>query len=196
MRPVFAVLIGLFFVSSPFRVFTQKESELGFDPRSAELNLAYRKIKDHNSSEEGLLQAIKRLRGVIEPAEFWANIANDSKYTVRHRGICTQQLVKRHIRAGMTLKQASEKFYGASWLASERTVFRFDCLGGWLPVHGIPGIDSVFRIDTPDPDKDFMISVLGRGLNKTDMFQILRGKKVGANMENKVIHDVWPRKDD
>jgi hypothetical protein len=90
-------------------------------------------IANPRSSESRLLKAMQSLRGSEAPAAFWAEIANDSRYSAKHRGYCAAQLFKRHIKPGMTLAEVAALLNGADWL-NEKQIHGFVVLGGYVPV--------------------------------------------------------------
>ncbi len=162
MKLFAATILGLCFATFWYKAPSANQSELGFNAPTAMLQKAFRDIKNPSSSEKERQRAIEALGEIVEPASFWANIANDSAYTPKHRGQCVQQLILRHVHVGMTLDQFSKLFNGASWLDSKK-VYKFELLGGYIPVDGIPGTDSIFSAITPNPEMAVYISILGKG---------------------------------
>ncbi len=191
---LFAVtILGFCFAAFSYRAPTENQSELGFNPPTAMLQKAFSEIKNPKTSAKELQRALEVLGEVVEPASFWANIANNSAYTPTHRGKCVQQLILRHVRAGMTLNQISKILNGASWLEVNK-VHQFELLGGYVPVEGIPGIDSIFSIITPTPEVAVYISILGNGVSQSDIVHAFKGEQLEAAIGTKLIYDIWPRK--
>jgi hypothetical protein len=193
MKLFATTILGLCFATFWYKGPSANQSELGFNAPTAMLQKAFRDIKNPNSSEKERQRAIEALGEVVEPASFWANIANDSAYTPKHRGQCVQQLILRHMHAGMTLHQFGKLFNGASWLDSKK-VYNFELLGGYIPVEGFPGSDSIFSAITPDPEMAVYISILGNGVSQSDIVRVFKGEQIEAAIGTMQIHDVWPRK--
>src|SRR5271154_5038461 len=53
-------------------------------------------IEQRTTDDETLLQSISHLGQVTEPPSFWTTIANNEKYTIKHRSRCIMALFRRH----------------------------------------------------------------------------------------------------
>jgi len=154
-------------------------------------------ISDPQTSESQLLECIRRLRRVNEPATFWVKIVNDPKYSPRHRAFCLLELFRRHVKPGMSLGEVSEVLRGAPWLHEEQAG-RFYWLSGYLPVFGDCSTDSLFALRAVEPDKTrgidaVYITVGGGNVFPAQLVQVLKGETTDRDLGKLKLLDVWPR---
>ena len=150
-------------------------------------------IKDRGSSEKEVEAAISSLDGVTgEPPQFWASIADDPRYTKKHRMLCIHQLVKRHVRPGMTLRQMALQLNGATWV-NPNEVWHFSIIGGYVPVDGDPNRDDIFSLLTPGNESAIYVSFRGKRLMASDVVLTLQGTQIDPVLADIQILDVWPR---
>jgi hypothetical protein len=81
------------------------------------------------------------------PASLWSDVANDASFPVAHRSVAAWQLLKRHVRPGMPLRDAAALLAGARWLDGA-DLEKIESLGGELPVV-IPEHGAAFMLRLP-----------------------------------------------
>jgi hypothetical protein len=90
-------------------------------------------IRNPKIPENDLRWIMNHLGPTREPATFWTEIANNPRYSNRHRAYCVLQYFRRHVRAGTTLGELGKSLQGANWLRKDR-IHEFPVLGGHVPL--------------------------------------------------------------
>ena len=91
-------------------------------------------IQDNSTDIAQLIVAIEKLGTASVSADFWNDIANDTRYHMPHRKHCVLQLIKRNAKAGMQLVDFLNLFRGQSWWTDSKWEI-VDALFGKLPIH-------------------------------------------------------------
>ena len=137
-------------------------------------------IADPKTNRDALIQAIQDLtQDVVEPAQFWADIANNVEYSKDHRRRAIFELFRRHVAPGMTIFELAKILDNPNWLAEEDIYVIID-LAGEIPVE-LTADDTVFVLNIfPDlPDGRYQnwaiyLRVSGK-VDTQDFFNLLQG---------------------
>lgn len=132
------LLLGVVIVSA---VAGKTTNPPDFDQLDIQLRAAITNIA---ASDDVLLQSISRLGRVTEPASFWAQIADDSSYSIQHRTRAVFALFRRHGEWCGDARSLGACLRPAKWL-DQSSVERITYVFGWLPVEVRPG-ESVYQI--------------------------------------------------
>ena len=73
-------------------------------------------ISSPTSTDEELLQSIAKLGKVTEPPMFWVQIANDHKYSEKHRIRAVFALFRRHCQFCEGVFEFSKRLDGSKWI--------------------------------------------------------------------------------
>jgi hypothetical protein len=90
-------------------------------------------IADPRASTPALIDAIRQLEAVTEPARFWSAIANSATYRPDHRRQAVFALFRRHVTPGMTLADLARLLDNPAWLHDD-DISVVTVLGGKIPV--------------------------------------------------------------
>jgi len=151
-------------------------------------SLSLEQIADKHSSEKKLIDAIRNLGPVKEPADFWIKISNDNSYSKFHRRHCIFQLFYRHIQPGMSLSSLATIFNKPHCL-HENDIYVIEDLGGHIPV-SISAGDTILVINVlPENDTDYFqvyFKVSGE-MSAKDFYQLLNGQLVNPLVKQSKI---------
>jgi hypothetical protein len=131
-------------------------------------------IKDKNTSDNDLLEAISRLGKLSEPASFWTQIANDPNYSTRHRTRAVFALFRRHGQWSGEMLSLARCIAPAKWL-DESSIERVPYVFGYLPVEVTSG-ESVYSISVLHSSKIY-IRLRGE-VNQETFVSLLGGRDV------------------
>lgn len=92
-----------------------------------------RQVADPSSELSAVKLAVRILGTAGEPAQFWADIANNAAYRDTHRRLAVFALFDRHVEAGMTLAELAAMLAEPTWLADD-DVTVVETLAGKIPV--------------------------------------------------------------
>ena len=140
-------------------------------------------IADRDASATRLVDAIRGLGPVTEPARSWSAIANDDGYSPEHRRRAVFELFRRHASPGMTLGDLGRLLDGATWLHDD-DVSVVTALGGKIPVEWTLA-DTVFVLAVfPDLPGDrfthWAVYVRAAGkVERGEFLQALRMEAIG-----------------
>ena len=90
-------------------------------------------IADPSTGRTALIDAIRDLGPVTEPASFWSDIAGDDAFAPEHRRRAVVALFRRHVVPGTTLADLARALGDAAWLTDD-DVSVVEVLGGKIPV--------------------------------------------------------------
>jgi hypothetical protein len=109
-------------------------------------------LSDPAAPEAEVADAAQRIADADMPAPRWAAIANNPAFALAHRRIAAFELLRRHLRPGMTARDISRLLARPTWLADAH-IHLLEDIGGRPPPVTMTGEDSVFRIDVlPGPE--------------------------------------------
>lgn len=151
-----------------------------FAKRDSELRAV---IKDRQTSDEDLLQAISRMGKVTEKAEFWKDIADDPTYDTPHRRRVIFALFRRHGQVCTGVVQLARTIGPAKWL-QEAKVTKITALTGRIPVDLNLG-ESVFSFPVLGGPSVY-VRVLG-DMSSTNFSHLLRQEKSNGDQKDGVI---------
>jgi hypothetical protein len=144
-------------------------------------------------TQESVLPPRCRLpRRGVAPTGVFADIANQPGYLGAYSVLRALQLLERHVRPGMSLRELRSMLAGASWL-DEKCVHTLLGVGGggYIPVVFNPHSDSVFSLHVCPPECSPCVYIsLASKISASDLIKALRGECVGAAIENVRVVDV------
>jgi hypothetical protein len=181
-----AVTISVLISASSLLVADSDRLPFGDASISSELAV----IANRHTSESRLLKAIGSLRDSDQAAAFWAEIANDSRYSANHRGYCAEELFKQHVKPGMTISEVAAMLNGARWLTEER-IHKWVFLGGYLPLK-FDRIGQVISIDSSSDEKMTWVILISfdTPVSATELLDAFQGRKVPAWVANDKVMDL------
>jgi hypothetical protein len=147
---------------------------------------------DPAAPEDAVIRAIRHVSNWEQPATWWTAIANDPKYPMFHRLHCVHELFRHYVKVGMTVGEVSQILRGATWLRRESDVAGFACVCGYIPVHLVPGEDSVFAVNVlPDLRKEAVYLRISGKVTASQMFWALRGDLLDPAIKDAKVLEVW-----
>lgn len=157
---------------------------------------AVRRIEDGRISYSDLLKEIGELRERPEPPSFWRDIAERPEISLQHRRICVWQLLKRHVSAGMRLKDVGAMLRPATWL-KDKDVCKPGVIAGRVPLQPYPPSDAIiFLFVLPEERSPGRITVFLRlcgtdaSLSEESLARTLRGEPASPAVGNLVISEI------
>lgn len=148
-------------------------------------------IADRNASDTDVKVAIHGLGAVLQPSQFWAQIANDQSYSGERRRQCILQLFQRHAHVGMTLKEVAEKLNKPNWL-SDKDISWVQPVGGLIPVQIVSG-DTIFVLLLLPPSHGNNVGVYLRVSGRVEVKEfgeVLRGKVVTGKVAESRLNEI------
>lgn len=148
-------------------------------------------IADKDAKEAELVQAIRKLGPVSEPASFWADIANNQEYSSAQRRHCVFQLFKRHVKPGMTLSELAQTLDNPTWLEDDDVTVLLD-LAGHIPVKWTADNTVVVLSVFPNvPDGRLAhwaiyVSISGH-IDQEEFINVIRGRQVAQRIKDAKI---------
>jgi len=131
--------------------------------------------EDGNMDMIALIKEIRKTKPTASEAKAWANIANSSENSANQRRLALYQLLDRHARHTMTLRDLSMLLRQPSWL-NENNVGKVGSISGYIPIDMVPD-EEVFGIVqglSEDDSSSFWIRVKGNP-SAHDVFVALKG---------------------
>jgi hypothetical protein len=111
-----------------------------------------RNLTDRTAPVAEVEAAARRIADADMPSARWAAIADDPSFGLAHRRIAAFELLRRHLRPGMTARDISGLLGRPGWL-EDRHIQLLQDIGGRPPPVAMTAGDSVFRIDVlPGPE--------------------------------------------
>jgi hypothetical protein len=158
----------------------QSQNSVDFERLNAQL---LSMITNREASDADLLQAISRLGRVTEPPSFWVKIANDPRYTVKHRKRAIFALLRRHCsHSCWTCRELGDTISPGDWI-NESGIEKITAVTGWFPLVAKPG-ETVFKISVLG--SDFYLRLLGE-VDESVLFAYLRGRGQAISSNPEIV---------
>ena len=151
-------------------------------------------IADPSTGRTALIDAIRGLGPVTEPASFWSDIAGDDAFGPEHRRRAVVALFRRHVVPGTTLAELARALGDPAWLVDD-DVSVVDVLGGKIPVSWtIADTVLVFGVlpelsDEVSRDWAIYLRVAGT-IDLADVIALLRGGTAAPEVQRAEILEV------
>jgi hypothetical protein len=147
-------------------------------------------IHSPETPEIEFLKAVSKLGYVDEPASFWSEIANDSRFKIECRRIAVLQLFSRHVRTPTPLAEIAKLLNHPGWIRNE-DIKSITFIGGFVPLKKFADYPlrsgSLIRLSIiGSPDYVYFL-IKAKEFSEADFLKALEGK---LNTPNPIVWEV------
>ncbi|MDB6034708.1 MAG: hypothetical protein JWM16_5046 [Verrucomicrobiales bacterium] len=169
----------------------QTSSNSSLERNVATNSFALKTIADHHATSESVSRVLNELGPVQESSEFWASIANDDTYPTERRRRCIIELFRRHVHAGMNLREVAEKLHKPDWLP-DKDIVLVELVSGHIPVKTVFGDTVVALLLLPQGqgDKEAVYLRISGKIRPQAVGEVLRGESTTGSVAQSKVEEI------